>query len=57
MSELNEAQNKECEKYSSCLLTDSLVKRGRVTRRKRALANKKHNERKKKKKTIERIRK
>ena len=45
-SELNLAQNKECEKYSSCLLNDSLVKRGRATRRKRALTNKKHNERK-----------
>ena len=50
MSELNEAQNKESEKYSSCLLTDSLAKRGRATERKRALANKKHNERKKQKK-------
>ena len=50
MSELNEAQTKECEKYSSYLLTDSLAKRGRVTVRKRALTNKKHNERKKQKK-------
>ena len=36
MSELNEAQNKDSENYSSCLLTGSLVKRGRATRRKRA---------------------
>ena len=36
--------------YSSCLLTDSLAKRGRATERKRALGNMKHNERKKQKK-------
>ena len=46
-SELNEAQSKESEEYFSCLLSGSLLKKGRATPRKHALSNKKHNEDKK----------